>query len=304
MTGKAPLRIIICTKHDLAGSLILNTLLPAMSDCTVTVLMSEKTRPVENAVAELAEIKFFERDLPVDTLFPLLDAAESGGTAPLLTFKGLAARHGVAMRPISDLNGPEGEALVRDFAPDLIISARFSLIFKQNIYDIPRLGTYNIHPGALPRYAGLFAPFRCMLEGGASIGCTLHRVDSGIDTGPVVGIGYLPIDPDRSLLWHVVNTYRPGIDLFLDLLDRVRQGAPVAVMPQDRSQRRYGSLPGAEMFHEFRAKGLKLFDPAEYLEILSGFLTPGQALPVIMAGFGGADGRMSGRGASCCCVPV
>jgi methionyl-tRNA formyltransferase len=289
ITSSKPLRILVCTKMDLAGALILNTLLPRLEDCVVTVLMSEKTRPVENTVSELTEMKFYERDLPTDLLFPLLDRAGIRG-ARLLTFAGLSARYGIAIESISDLNGPEGEARIRAFAPDLTISARFSLIFKPNTYDIPRLGTYNVHPGALPRYAGLFAPFRCMLDGSESIGCTLHRVDKGIDTGPIVGIGYLPIRHERSLLWHVVNTYQPGLQLFLTMLDGLRQGREPEFLPQDFSQRQYASLPGAEPFSQFRARGYKLFDPKEYLEILSGFLPPGMEMPAAVAK-AAVDGR-------------
>ena len=303
ITPPPPLRILVCTKMDLAGALILNTLLPHLADCKVMVLMSEKTRPVENTVPELAEIKFYERDLPVDILFPLLDRAEAAHAeadeARLLTFAGLSARYGITIESITDLNGPEGEARIRAFAPDLTISARFSLIFKPNTYDIPRFGTYNIHPGALPRYAGLFAPFRCMLDGSEAIGCTLHRVDKGIDTGPIVGIGYLPIDRRRSLLWHVVNTYRPGLGLFLAMLDGLRQGREPEYAMQDFSRRQYGSLPGHEPFTEFKAKGMKLFEPAEYLEILSGFLPPAMAMPSAVA-----RAVANGRGDACCSVPA
>lgn len=298
--SRGPSRILVCTKMDLAGALILNFLLPRLGDCEVTVLMSEKTRPVENAVPELAEIKFFERDLPVDVLFPLLDRAGMGaGGASLLTFDGLARRYGIGIESISDLNGPEGEARLRAFAPDLTISARFSLIFKPNTYEIPRFGTYNVHPGALPRYAGLFAPFRCMLDGSDAIGCTLHRVDKGIDTGPIVGIGYLPIERRRSLLWHVVNTYRPGLELFLGMLDGLRQGREPDCSAQDLGLRQYVSLPGAEPFADFRAKGLKLFDPGEYLDILSGFLPPDMAMPGAVA-----SAVANGRGDACCSVPA
>ncbi|KIL99337.1 Methionyl-tRNA formyltransferase [Paramagnetospirillum magnetotacticum MS-1] len=298
ITAQSPLRILVCTKMDLAGALILNTLLPRLADCKVMVLMSEKTRPVENTVPELAEIKFFERDLPMDILFPLLDRADAS-KARLQTFAALSARYGITIESITDLNGPDGEARIRAFAPDLTISARFSLIFKPNTYDIPRWGTYNVHPGALPRYAGLFAPFRCMLDGSESIGCTLHRVDKGIDTGPIVGIGHLPIDRRRSLLWHVVNTYRPGLDLFLDMLDGLRRGQEPHYQAQDFSQRQYVSLPGAEPFAQFKAKGLKLLEAAEYLEILSGFLPPDMAMPGAVA-----NAVANGRGDACCSVPA
>lgn len=291
------MRIVVCTKRDLAGCLVLNEMLPRLAGHTVMVLVSDKTRPVETVVPQLAEMKFFERDLPIDTLFPLVDQVGDEG-ARLGTFGGLAARFGVPLKVVTDINGPAGEALIRDFAPDLMVSARFSLIFKRHIFELPRLGTWNIHPGALPRYAGLFAPFRCMVEGGDSIGCTLHRVDDGIDTGPVVGIGTLAIDRRRSLLWHVVHTYRPGLDLFYGMLAEFEAGRPVEPAVQDRSQRVYGSLPDAAAFRTFLAKGFRLFDPDEYLDIIKGFLPPGMAVPhEVAAGVTGQGGE-----APCCCA--
>jgi hypothetical protein len=296
------MRIIVCTKRDLAGALILNQLMPRLAGDEVLVLLSDKTRPTEKAVPELSEMKFLERDLPIDTLFPLVDMAGDQGQK-LATFAGIAARYGVPIKVIDDINGPDGAALVRDFAPDIILSARFSLIFKRHIFEIPRLGTWNVHPGALPRYAGLFAPFRCMVDGGDRIGCTLHRVDDGIDTGPVVGIGWLPVEPERSLLWHVVNTYPPGIELFLDMLAGLRAGRQPRVVAQDRTQRQYVSLPADERFVEFRERGLRLFDPKEYMDILRGFLPPGMAVPAAVAvATGAAGGAAEVMGAPCCCA--
>ena len=293
------LRVVICTKRDLAGALILNQVLPRLAADQVMVLLSDKTRPVENAVPELAEIKFLERDLPMDTLFPLIDRDLAGADeAGLATFAGLARRHNVEIQVVDDINDPAGEAMLRAFAPDVMLSARFSLIFKSNVFDIPRFGTYNVHPGALPRYAGLFAPFRCMMDGNEAIGCTLHRVDKGIDTGPVVGIGWLPVDGAHSLLWHVVHTYDSGLELFFAMLDGLRQGVAPQPLIQDRSLRVYGSLPGREAFDAFRAKGFSLFSPEEYQAMLAGFLPPSDmdhlhAIATLAA---------EKVGASCCCA--
>lgn len=310
------LRIIVCTKRDLAGALILNQVLPKLAGDDVLVLLSDKTRPVENAVPELAEMKFLERDLPVDTLFPLIDgmdagagaAANDGSLAPLATFHGIARRFGVPVKVISEINDPAGEQLVRDFAPDLMLSVRFSLIFKRRVFDIPRFGTYNVHPGALPRYAGLFAPFRCLVDGDPRIGCTLHRVDDGIDTGPVVGIGWLPVEARRSLLWHVLHTYDSGLALFFAMLEMVRVGQQPESWVQDRSQRVYGSLPDVESFATFWSKGYRLFDPKEYMDILGGFLPPGEGFALGAAALVAGNGPIAlsagnGVGAqSCCCA--
>ena len=269
----APMGVIVCTKRDLVGCLVLNRLLPALAGCRVRVLLSNKTRAAETVVPELAEMKFFERDLPLDTVFPLVDALGGGGK--LETFAGLGRRFGVAVDVVDDINSPASIALVRDFAPDAIISARFSLIFKRSVFDIPRFGTYNVHPGGLPRYAGLFAPFHCLLDGESRIGSTLHRVDDGIDSGPVIGVGELPIEAERSLLWHVLNAYQPGLELFLAMVEAWRRGGRLDPVAQDFSRRRYRSMPDAEAFAQFRAHGFRLTDPAEIAAILGDFLPPG-----------------------------
>lgn len=298
----APLRILLCTKRDLAGALVLNQLMPHLAGDRVMVLLSDKTRPAEKAQPELSEMKSLERDLPIDTLFPLVD--ECGDrSAKLATFNGIAARHGVPFKTVTDINAADTEAMIREFAPDLILSVRFSLIFRRPVFSIPRLGTWNIHPGALPRYAGLFAPFRSLVEGCDRIGCTLHRVDDGIDTGPVAGIGWLPVDARRSLLWHVVNTYRPGLELFLTLLADMRQGREPQLSEQDRSQRVYVSMPDEAQFRAFHQRGFRLSDPGEYMDIIQGFLPPGLALPAAMAAaLGPVAAPVEKVGASCCCA--
>lgn len=297
------MRIILCTKRDLAGAVVLNQLMPRLAGDRVMVLLSDKTRPAEKSLPELAEMKFLERDLPIDTLFPLVDSL-GAEAAPLATFDGITARYGVPMKTVADINSADSEALVRDFAPDLILSVRFSLIFKRPVFDIPALGTWNVHPGALPHYAGLFAPFRSMLDGQSRIGCTLHRIDDGIDTGPVVGIGWLPVDRSRSLLWHVVRAYQPGLDLFLAMLDGLRQGRQPELLVQDRSQRVYVSMPDESQFRAFHDDGLRLSDPAEYQEIIRGFLPPESEVPeaVLAALEPLAEAGFDKVGAPCCCA--
>ena len=134
------------------------------------------------------------------------------------------------------------------------------------------------------------------MDGADRIGCTLHLVDDGIDTGPVIDIGYLPVKPERSLLWHVVNTYRPGVDAFYRMLDGISAGKMPEPWVQDRSQRIYGSLPDQTAFDKFRKMGFRLYDPVEYLKILQSFLPPGSTIPpsALAASLVGADERTIG----------
>ncbi|GAA2090630.1 hypothetical protein GCM10009759_14320 [Kitasatospora saccharophila] len=270
------MRITVCTKRDLPGCVALNRLLPGLAGHRVQVLMSEVARVGEHAVPELARLKRFERDLPNRVLFPALDRLERP-PGRLLSFGHLARRYGWECRSVREVNGGDGLRALSGFAPDLVVSIRFSLIFHEEALAVPRLGVLNVHPGELPRYAGLFSPFWTMLEGRESIGCTVHWIDRGVDTGPVLGIGRLPVDPARSLAWHVAHAYPRGVRVLLDVLPRVLAGRPVPALRQDPALRRYRSLPGPADFAAFRERGLRLVDPGDHRALLGPFTSGARA---------------------------
>ena len=274
----SPLRIVLCTKLDIPGALILNHILPRLAGAEVMVLLSNKTRDAELHIPELKQLKFLERDLPVNTLFPLLDALTPPHSARKLTFRGLSVRHHVPFHVVDDVNSPHWLGVVQDFAPDIMVSVRFSNVFKKEIIVVPRLGTFNIHPGALPHYAGLFPSFRALLNDESRIGCSLHRVDTRIDGGPLLGIGWTETDAKRGLLWHVFKSYYAGLDLFAEILPRLAAGETVPETAQDQSQRVYRSLPTAEEVRRFVGRGLQWFDPDDYSRCLAEFIPEGLAL--------------------------
>lgn len=69
--------------------------------------------------------------------------------------------------------------------PDLCIVAGLNRIFKSHMIDrLPPI--YNIHPSPLPAYRGGTPEFWQLADGAEQGGVTLHRIDPGIDTGPIV----------------------------------------------------------------------------------------------------------------------
>ena len=196
MGGEGPgFENLVCTKADLPSLIALNRLLPSLGHHAVQVVLTEKVRPAERTLPDLSVIKLLERDLPAKVLFPLLaGAGQLAADRRLRTFDELSDELQVPVTTIERINGGDGFALASSFEPDLVISSRFSLLFRQPMLQLPRHGILNLHPGPLPGYGGLFAIFRQMLAGRAQIGITLHKVDEGIDTGPVVSITPMPIE--------------------------------------------------------------------------------------------------------------
>ncbi len=56
----------------------------------------------------------------------------------------------------------------------------------------------NIHPGLLPSFPGLHAQRQCFEYGARFAGCTVHFVDEGTDTGPVIVQAVVPVHPGDS----------------------------------------------------------------------------------------------------------
>lgn len=269
------MRITLCVKRDLHGCIFLNQILPSLYGHEISVLLSDKHRPGENRIPELAEMAWLERTLPVETVFPMLDA-EAHSKGDWRSFQGLAHFCGFSMSTVAD-RPALAEALDR-LQPELIISARFSLIFTEVMIKATRYGIINIHPAALPQFAGLFGPMRTMAEGHDHFTCAVHLVDPGIDSGPLLYTADLPIRPGEALLHQIANIYPLAIPYLLDAIRQLSAGIPLTKTPQDRSTRRYRSFPDADEIAAFVAGGYRFYNAAAYEKLIKRF-APGWKLP-------------------------
>lgn len=117
---------------------------------------------------------------------------------------------------VSSPNHPDAERFIRDQRPDLIV-ARCKTLLKEEIFSIPRLGTFVMHPGICPEYRNAHGCFWALANGDRdNVGMTLLRIDRGVDTGPV--FGYFRLQPEPRPESHVVIEHR----VVLDHLDGIR----------------------------------------------------------------------------------
>lgn len=270
-SGWGGMRILICAKNDLAANIAVNRLLAGLGHAQVTLWLSNVDRPAELLDPDLATLRFFERRLPNDWLLPLVDRVDPDAQGDRLGYPALARRHRAPLEIIDDWRRPHWLARLEELAPDLIVSIRFSHIFPASMIAVPQFGVLNLHPGDLPLYAGLFAPFHQLLDGRDRLGCTLHWVDAGIDTGPIVTRRFLPVQPARSLIWHVCHVYLPGVDAAIEVCADLTRGRRPAGEIQDVACRHYHRLPDRKAFERFHLAGWKLVDYADYEGLLAGY---------------------------------
>lgn len=275
------MRILVCTKLDLHGAHFANRLLPALAGHEIVGLwLADKNRPAEDRVPELAQLRFLERLLPIDLLFPLIDALpfDQADRAPDATFATLGRRHATPVEVITALDAAT-RARLAALAPDLVIVARFSHLFDAASIAIPRHGILNVHPGRLPGYAGLHAPLRAVTDGAGAFGCSVHWITPGIDDGPLLNVIDQPIDLAGNLLDQTAALYPLAIPTLLAAIEACAAGHRPAGTPQDLRLRRYHSMPDAAPFAALARLGMKLWHPDALAAWLGRYLPPGVALP-------------------------
>ena len=85
---------------------------------------------------------------------------------------------------------------VAQLDPDLIVLAGFMRLLGPPLLERFPGRIINVHPALLPSFPGHSGP-RDALEGGVKIsGCTVHVVDSGVDTGPIIAQAAVPVLAD------------------------------------------------------------------------------------------------------------
>ncbi|MFD4990413.1 phosphoribosylglycinamide formyltransferase [Streptomyces sp. NPDC058374] len=84
------------------------------------------------------------------------------------------------------------------YEPDLIVSAGFMKILGKEF--LARFGgrVVNTHPALLPSFPGAHGVRDALAYGAKVTGCTVHLVDDGVDTGPIIAQGVVEVVEDDS----------------------------------------------------------------------------------------------------------
>ncbi len=89
-------------------------------------------------------------------------------------------------------------SVVRKLKPDLIVSMHFAKILGRRILNTPPLGAVNMHPSKLPAGRGMTPFVWHMALGEPQVHQALHYLDSGIDTGPVIDVASVDVEPEDT----------------------------------------------------------------------------------------------------------
>ena len=89
--------------------------------------------------------------------------------------------------------------VLRPYAVEGIILAGFMSILGPTFVNAYDHRIMNIHPSLLPKFRGLQAQRQALEAGVSEAGCTVHFVDTGVDTGPIIQQAKVPVYPDDTV---------------------------------------------------------------------------------------------------------
>jgi methionyl-tRNA formyltransferase len=156
------------------------------------------------------------------------------------TVGSVAEQLGVRLLPSERVRDAATADWIRDERVDLLVNVHSLYLIHADVVAAPRIGSFNLHPGPLPEYAGLNAPSWAIYNGEARHGVTVHWMEPGVDTGAIAYESRFDLVPSDTGLSVSVRCVREGVPLIERLLDAAAlDPASIPRREQDLSRRRY-----------------------------------------------------------------
>jgi UDP-4-amino-4-deoxy-L-arabinose formyltransferase/UDP-glucuronic acid dehydrogenase (UDP-4-keto-hexauronic acid decarboxylating) len=131
----------------------------------------------------------------------------------------------------------------RDHEVDVFLNVYSLVVVDAQVLRAPRLGSFNVHPGPLPAYAGLHSVSWAIYNGERTHGVTLHHMEARVDAGAIVFQETFPITEIDTGLTISSKCARIGVQLVIRLLGALEQDP--GLLPRIEQDLRVRSYFGA-----------------------------------------------------------
>lgn len=117
------------------------------------------------------------------------------------------------------------EPFVRAAAPDLLAVASLTQLLAPELLALPRHGAINLHPSLLPRWPGPYPWLWQYLAFEREWGVTVHALDAGEDSGPILAQERLTVEPGTPLAELTARVAPIGARLMAEVADALEAGS-------------------------------------------------------------------------------
>jgi methionyl-tRNA formyltransferase len=140
---------------------------------------------------------------------------------------------------VESANDSSAVQFIREHAPDVLAVCGTSVL-KPHVFTLAPRGAINIHTGITPEYRSADPIFWALYRGEPEkVGVTIHYIDAGVDTGPVISQERVPVYADDSLATLYVRCLRHGSRLYSRALSGIEAGSVATTVRPNVGGRAY-----------------------------------------------------------------
>ena len=148
--------------------------------------------------------------------------------------KKYALEKGIPVLQPEKMKDPEFVQQLRGFNADLQVVVAFRML-PEVVWDMPRLGTFNVHAALLPQYRGAAPINWAVINGEKTTGVTTFFLDHDIDTGRVIMKRTFDIPDDADVEYVYNGLMHLGAQVALETIERIVEGdGKVDAIPQEQ----------------------------------------------------------------------
>lgn len=127
-------------------------------------------------------------------------------------------------QPSSIRKDAELIGILKDLNPDYLVTIAFGQILSQEVLDIPKYGTVNVHASLLPKFRGANPIQQAIIQGETETGLTTMLTDIGVDTGDMLLKTTIPITSETTSLDLQNNLSQAAGELLINTLTQHASG--------------------------------------------------------------------------------
>ncbi|HXF82635.1 MAG TPA: formyltransferase family protein [bacterium] len=162
------------------------------------------------------------------------------GRPPTTVVGAAAARVGCPVWPGRLVRSAALAGTLRDLEIDLLLNVHSLFIVHGDVVAAPRIGSFNVHPGPLPAYAGLNVPSWAIYHGERAHAVTVHWMEAAVDTGPIAYQAAVDITESDTGYTLSAKCVRAAVPMLRELVSAAASGrGSIPRVSQADAPRRY-----------------------------------------------------------------
>ncbi len=130
--------------------------------------------------------------------------------------------------------------------PDLFVVVSYGQILRQNVLDIPKIGTINVHPSLLPKYRGPSPIQSVVLAGERKTGVTIMEMVLAMDAGGIIKVA--PVDVSEEVTFGELEILLADLakNSLYSVIQEISKNQKIYSVPQDENLATYTKKIHAE----------------------------------------------------------